>query len=84
MTFVGTTGIGFGKLTGIQKHCDYLCGDAGEECHYVGLYVLDDPVERIGTPLIAIPGAPALARFRGAAPRSRRGRGGPAASADRP
>jgi hypothetical protein len=68
MTFVGSAGIGFGKLTGIQKHCDYLCGDAGEECHYVGLYVLDDPVERIGTPLIAIPGAPALARFQAPLP----------------
>ena len=68
MTFVGSAGIGFGKLTDIQKHCDYLCGDAGEECHYVGLYALDDPVERIGTPLIAIPGAPALAGFRAPPP----------------
>ena len=68
MTFVGSAGIGFGKLTGIQKHCDYLCGDAGEACHYVGLYALDDPIERIGTPLIAIPGAPALAGFRAPPP----------------
>ncbi len=62
MTFVGGAGIGFGKLYGIQKHCDYLCGDEGEACHYVGLYALDDPIERIGTPLIAIPGAQALDR----------------------
>ncbi len=68
MTFVGSAGIGFGKLTGIQKHCDYLCGDAGEACHYVGLYALDDPIERIGTPLIAIPGAPALAGFQAPPP----------------
>ncbi len=68
ITFVGSAGIGFGKLTDIQKHCDYLCGDAGEECHYVGLYALDDPIERIGTPLIAIPGAQALAGFRAPPP----------------
>ncbi len=68
MTFVGSAGVGFGKLYGIQKHCDYLCGDEGEECHYVGLYALDGPIERIGTPLIAIPGDRALAGFRALPP----------------
>lgn len=64
MTFLGTVGIGFGSLQGIQKHCDHLCGEGGEECHHVGLYTLDDPVDRIGTPLAAIPGVQALAGFR--------------------
>ena len=48
MTFLGSIGIGFGALRGIQKHCDYLCGEDGEECHYVGFYALDGPLATIG------------------------------------
>ncbi len=64
MTFLGSIGIGFGALRGIQKHCDYLCGEDGEECHYVGLYALDGPLAALGAPLAAIPGVQALAGYR--------------------
>lgn len=64
MTFLGSAGIGFGELQDIQKHCDYLCGDSAEECHYTGLFALDGPMEALGTPLAAIPGTHALTEFR--------------------
>lgn len=77
MTIVGTTGVATGKLAGIRKICDYLCGDEGTTCHYVAYYSLDgspreaNPGEilaRIGTPLMAIPGEQALAGFRAVTP----------------
>ena len=72
MTFVGSAGIAQGKLTDIRKICDYLCGDDGQEYHYVALYSLDGPpgeaLARIGTPLMAFPILQTLAGFRAAAP----------------
>ena len=64
MTFLGSAGVGFGMLQDIQKHCDYLCGDSGEECHYAGLFALEGPMEALGTPLAAIPGTQALTEYR--------------------
>jgi hypothetical protein len=78
MTIIGSTGIGLGKLHDIRKTCDYLCGDDGQECHYEALFMLDKPVETIGTPLAAIPGVQVLTGFLPATP------GGPQAEAGFP
>jgi hypothetical protein len=64
VTVIGSAGVAQGTLDDIRKTCDYLCGDAAAECHYQGLFVLDRPVEAIGTPLAALPGHHALAGFR--------------------
>jgi hypothetical protein len=63
VTIVGTAGVARGTLEDIRKDCEYLCGDEGEECHYVGIVVLDGPLADIGTPLVALPGDQALADF---------------------
>jgi hypothetical protein len=64
VTIVGTAGVARGTLEDIRKECDYLCGDEGEECHYVGLVVLNGALEDIGTPLIALAGGHELSDFR--------------------
>jgi hypothetical protein len=64
VTIVGTAGVARGTLEDIRKECDYLCGDEGEECHYVGLVVLNGALVDIGTPLVALAGGHELSDFR--------------------
>ncbi len=63
MTIIGSKGVALGQLVDIRKICDFLCGEDAEECHYVGLFQLDQPARTIGAPLAAIPGSAALLEF---------------------
>ena len=56
MTFLGAGGSAVGQLYDISKHCDYLCGDELEECHYVARYSLPPDTPALEAPLAALPG----------------------------
>jgi hypothetical protein len=64
MTVLGTSGTSPAFLHDIRKVCEFLCGDEGEECHYVARVSPNRPLEEIGTPLAAIPGAHGIEAFR--------------------
>lgn len=68
ITLLGTAGSTVGRLREIVKQCDFLCGDEGEECHYVALIEVDGSLEALGTPLAALAGRHETAGFAAAAP----------------
>jgi hypothetical protein len=64
MTVLGSSGASPAFLHDIRKVCEFLCGDEGEECHYVARVSPTRPLEEIGTPLAVIPGAHGIEAFR--------------------
>lgn len=56
MTILGTRGFVHASRSAIERHCEHLCGDELEECHWVGLYGPQTPLEAIGDPVAALPG----------------------------
>ncbi len=68
MTILGSKGVARGTLNDLEKRCAFLCGDEGEECHFVALYELDGPLAEIGTPLVALRGHLDLAAYKPATP----------------
>lgn len=63
MTLLGTAGATVGRLREIVKQCDYLCGGEEEECHYVALVEVSEPLEGLGTPVAALAGSHEAAGF---------------------
>lgn len=64
VTIVGTDGTAHGMLEDIYKDCQFLCGDEAEECHFVGVVVLQGHLELVGTPLVALAGKREISGFR--------------------
>lgn len=56
MTILGTRGFVHASRSAIERRCEHLCGDELEECHWVGLYGPQAPLEAIGDPVAALPG----------------------------
>ena len=64
MTLLGTTGSVVAGTEDVIKVCEQLCGDSGEECHYVARLAAGD-LDRVGVPLAALPGVHTLSDYQG-------------------
>ena len=62
MTVLGTRGSVVTAAEDVIKVCEQLCGDSGEECHYVARLAAGD-LDRVGVPLAAIPGSHPLTGY---------------------
>lgn len=65
MTVLGSRGFVFASRERTERRCEHLCGDELEECHWVGLYAPEGPLESIGVPIATLPGRLDLADYLG-------------------
>ncbi|MCP3978220.1 MAG: hypothetical protein GY716_02655, partial [bacterium] len=65
VTILGTEGATGGFVYGLQRICDFLCGDEHEECHYeIAAGAEGSKMLGVGAPVLAIVGSHAVTDYR--------------------